>query len=185
MGTANCGSLKALGTGDIDFHYPYGDHLVIFTLRGCLHAPTALINLLSVGALVECGMSCLFSPGSITKVFFPQDHSTLPGFVFEANVSNCLSFLKLDFVQPVVPKPPVVSLVSSNYSFPCLKLDFMLWHRCFGHIGMDATRAALTKEYVTGVHYEGPLVQEHCVACIVGKSPQHSYSNNGHRATMI
>ena len=187
VGTANCGSLVALGTGDVDFRYPYGDKFVVFTLRGCLHAPTAPINLLSVGALVERGMSCLFSPGGITRVFFPHDHPTLPDFVFQANVSHRLSFLKLDFVQPVASTvvPPVVSMVSSAYSFPRLKLDFMLWHRRFGHLGMDATRAALSKDYVTGVHCEGPMVREHCVACIVGKSPRGSYSNHGHRASKV
>ena len=174
VGTANCGSLEALGTGDVDFRYPYGDRFVIFTLKGCLHAPSAPINL-------------LFSPGDITKVFFPRDHPTLPSFVFQATVSNRLSFLKLEFVRPtaLAVVPPIVSMVSSAYSFPRLKLDFMLWHRRFGHIGMDATKAALTKEYVTGVHCEGSMIQEHCVTCIVGKSPRRSYSHNGHRALKV
>ena len=60
VGTANCGSLEALGTGDVEFQYPFGDRQVIFTLRNCLYAPSAPINLLSVGALAERGMSCLF-----------------------------------------------------------------------------------------------------------------------------
>ena len=82
VGTANCGSLEALGTGDVSFRYPYRDRHVLFTLRGCLYAPEAPINLLSVGALVERGMSCLFSPGGITKVFFSGDHPLLPGLEF-------------------------------------------------------------------------------------------------------
>src|ERR1700678_3132834 len=61
----------------------------------------------------------------------------------------------------------------------------MLWHRRFGHIGMEATRAALTKNYVEGVQYEGSFVPDQCVACVVGKSPQRSYSSNGHRATQV
>lgn len=139
VGTANCGSLDALGTGNVNFRYPYGDQQVIFTLRGCLHALTAPINLLSVGALVERGMSCLFSPGGITKVFFPKTHSKLPGFVFTAEVASRLSFLKLDFVEPVLTVNPTAfpaqadvpanSLVTSpEYSFPRLKLNSMLWH---------------------------------------------------------
>jgi hypothetical protein len=72
VGTANCGSLNALGRGDVEFRYPFGDRNVIFTLRGCLYAPTAPINFLSVGVLVEQGMSCLFLPGGITKVFYPD-----------------------------------------------------------------------------------------------------------------
>ena len=161
-------------------------------VTGCLYAPSAPVNLLSVGALIERGMSCLFSPGGITKVFFPSDHHTLPDFVFCATVSNCLSFLRLDFVSPACPvistdssicpsvDLPAVFMVTTEYSFPRLKLDLMLWHCRFSHIGMDATRAALTKDYVTGVRYDGPLVRDHCVACIVSKSPQQSYSHNGH-----
>ena len=117
----------------MDFRYPYGDCKVVFTLRGCLHAPLAPINLLSVGALVEWGMSCLFSPGGITEVFFPDDHPVLPKFIFRATVSSCLSFLNLDYVHPVVPPAlaaepaictpvnlPAVLMVSSDYSFPHL-----------------------------------------------------------------
>ena len=81
VGTANCGSLAALGTGDVEFRYPFGTRYVTFTLRGCLYAPSAPINLFSVGALVERGMSCLFSPGGITKISYPDDDAQLPGFL--------------------------------------------------------------------------------------------------------
>jgi hypothetical protein len=50
---------------------------------------------------------------------------------------------------------------------------------------MDATCATLMKEYVTGVHFDGPFVYEHCIACIVGKSPQCPYSHNGNRALQV
>ena len=70
VGMANCGSLQALGTGDVSFHSPYGEHTVLFTLHGCLHAPDAPINLLSVGSLVEHGMSAPFTPRGLTTVSF-------------------------------------------------------------------------------------------------------------------
>jgi hypothetical protein len=196
VGTANCGSLDALGSGDVEFRYPFGERHVIFTLRGCLHAPAAPINLLSVGALVERGMSCLFSPGGITKIFYPPDHHKLPNFTFSAAVTNRLSFLKLDFIPPVVPTAfpahttvsrPILapSSPSLESSFPRIKLDSMLWHRRFGHIGMDATRAALTKDYVTGVRLDGSFLRDHCISCIVGKGPQKPYPYHGNRATEI
>ena len=50
---------------------------------------------------------------------------------------------------------------------------------------MEATKAALTKEYVTGINFDGPFIQEHCIACIVGKSTQHSYSHNGNRTSNV
>ena len=193
IGTANCGSLDALGTGDVEFRYPFEDRFVTFTLRGCLYAPAAPINLLSVGALVEKGMSCLFSPGGITKVFFPDEDPLLPGLTFSATVTNRLSFLRLDFISPPASLPPVAfpaqaflpSSSASPPSFPRLKLDSMLWHRRFGHIGMDATRAALTKDYVTGVQLDGSFLRDHCISCIVGKCPQRSYPFRGNRAQLV
>ena len=203
VGTANCGSLAALGYGDVEFRYPYRDRHVLFTLRGCLYAPNAPINLLSVGALVERGMSCHFSPGGVTKVFYPNDHPLLPGFIFLATVTNRLSFFNLTFIPPVIssvptafpalataplssPLPSDSSVVAPPaVSFPRLKLDSMLWHRRFGHIGMDATRVALTKNYVTGVRLDGPFIRDYCISCIVGKSPQKSYPLRSNRAATI
>ena len=190
VGTANCGSLEALGTGDVEFRYISGERQVIFTLRGCLYAPSAPINLLSVGALAERGMSCLFSPGGITKIFYPDNHPRLPGFSLSASVVNRLSFLNLTFIPPEVPLVPTAFpaqavLPLPAYSFPRIKLDSILWHRRFGHIGMDATKATLTKDYVTGIHLDGGFVHDHCIPCIVGKSPQRSYSYQGHRAETI
>ena len=153
---ANCGTLAALGTGDVDFKSFFGDQCVVFTLNGCLYAPSAPINLLSVGALVEHGMSALFSPGGLTKVLFPDNHLTLPGFAFTATVRNHLSFYKLNFVSPGELLTDPAALTAP--SFPHVKLNSMLWHCCFGHIGMDATQVALTKAYVRGVNFEGPFL---------------------------
>ena len=44
---------------------------------------------------------------------------------------------------------------------------------------MDMNRAALMKDFVTGVQLEGPFVRDHCISCIVGKSPQKSYPSHG------
>lgn len=71
-------------------------------------------------------------------------------------------------------------------TFPRVKLDPMIWHRRFGHhVGMDATKAVFTKDYVKGTVLEGPFLHDHCVTCIIWKSPQHPYSHNDHCATKI
>ena len=51
IGTANCGSLSAKASGNVSFWVPFDGRLVIFTLKGCLHAPNAPLNLLLVGTL--------------------------------------------------------------------------------------------------------------------------------------
>src|ERR1700678_954170 len=180
IGTANCGSLSAIASGDVLFHLPFGDRFVLFTLRNCLHAPEAPINLISVGALTENGLTVAFIPDGPTLISYPLSDLELPGFTFMATVIRRLSFLQLDFVLPALSSCALPAI-----TFPKTKLSSTLWHHRFGHLGMEATRETLHKDYVTGVQLSGPFVQEHCMACIIGKSPQHSYSHNGHWALTI
>src|SRR6202522_786677 len=180
IGTANCGSLSAVASGDVTFRLPFEDRFVLFTLRHCLHAPEAPINLISVGALNEGQLTVAFVPGGPTTISYPMSDPVLPGFTFMATVVRRLSFLCLDFVLPST-QPCAFPAIT----FPKAKLSSSLWHRRFGHLGMDATRETLLKDYATGIQFSGPFVQEHCVACVIGKSPQHPYSHNGHRAMAI
>ena len=183
IGTANCGSLSAKASGNVSFRVPFQDRFVVFTLRGCLHAPDAPLNLLSVGALNERGMTVTFNTcGAPTTLSYPLTDPMLPGFSMSADVIRRLSFLKLDFIYPSMTSSPSVF---QALTFPKTKYTSSLWHRRFGHLGMDATREALTKDYAVGIQYTGPFTQEHCVACIIGKSPQHSYSHNGNRASKV
>lgn len=175
IGTANCRSLEALGTGDVKFHYVFGERQIIFTLCHCLYALSAPINLLLVGALAECGMSCLISPGGITKIFYPESHPRLLGFLLTATVVNRLSYLNLTYIPPDVTIhltafPAQTILPLPVYSFPRVKLDSILWHHRFGHIGMDATKATLTKNYVTGIQLDSVFVHDHCIPYIVGRA---------------
>ena len=122
IGTANCGSLSTKASGDISFRVPFQDRFVIFTLRGYLHAPDALLHLLSVGALNERGMTVTFNTfGHPTILSFPSSDPELPGFYMSAEVIRHLSFLKLDFILPSdVPTSP--SLAFSALTFPKTKL---------------------------------------------------------------
>ena len=72
-------------------------------------------------------MSCLFSPGGITKVFYPRSHPTLPGLTFSASVSNQLSFLHLDFLSPAISSCPTTFPALVEPAESSLKLI-----RCFG-----------------------------------------------------
>ena len=130
------------------------------------------------------------------NLFYPDSHPHLPGLTLPATVLNHLSFFNLSFISPSLPSSaafPVQVLPSSSVSvspstvssFPRIHLDSMMWHRQFGHLGMDATQAALMKNYVTGVQLDGSFIRNHCISCIVGKSPQKSYPFHGHRADAV
>ena len=156
--TANCGYLQTLARGTACFRVSSGGRSVVFVLHDCLHAPDAPINLLSVGALAEKGVNCLFSKDS-TTISLPATHPDLPSFSFSAVVLHRLSFLNCDFVLPPVPPStslpdpvsPLVELSDTALAavFPQVSLTPELWHRRFGHLGLAATRAALMNDYAS------------------------------------
>jgi hypothetical protein len=181
--TANCSILETLAMGDVKFHMKYGSQSVIIVLCNCLHAPSAPINLLSVGAMQERRMRVHFDEDA-TFIHFPSNHSVLAGLSIQATVVRRLSFLQCDFM---VPTPPLTD--GMEVVFPTFKLPEQtpaLWQQRLGHLGIDATRAVLTKDYATGVDWTGNITaSDRCVSCLVGKHPQLPYSNHRHRATAI
>jgi len=188
ISTVNSGSLEALGSGKVSFSVPYCDKRgdpgsIVITLHDCLYAPNAPINLISVGSLNEHGLTVVFSPNASTEISLPLDDPDVPGFMFSATVFRRLSLMNCNFILPAdnLLKPSAFPAAS----FPSLVPSPSLWHRRFGHLGKDATRAALTQDYVRGAVFDGPFTHENCVACIIGKSPQHSYSHNGNRASQV
>jgi transposase InsO family protein len=191
VGTANCGTLETLAAGDVKLRLTIDDGLsapihVNWTLRNCLHAPDCPINLISVGMLNDARMTVNFAPDSVTTLTFPDDPEKLgrlAGKSFPAKVINKLSFLDCNFAYPAAD--PDIEPIYALPVFPPTVLNPELWHRRLGHPGMDTTRDVLTKDTVTGITWTGSFTPDHCIPCLIGKSPQASYSSNKHRATDI
>lgn len=163
--TANCGILETLAKGNVKFRDQCGSRSVVFVLCDCLHVLSTPINLLSVSAMQEHQMQIHFNEDS-TIIHFPSDHPILTGLLFQASVVHCLSFLKCDFLShtPSVSDGTEVAFPT----FPVLTKTLSLWHRHLGHLGVDATRAVLTKNYAMGVDWTGPLdLSDHCVSCLL------------------
>ena len=181
--TANCGVLETLAKGDVKVRIQCGSRSVVLIFRDCLHAPSAPINLISVGAMQERRMRVHFNEDT-TIIHFPSDHPTLAGLSFQATVLRRLSFLQCDFLRP---DPPLTDGTEVAFpTFPIVEPTPALWHRRLGHLGLDATRAALTKNYVTGVDWSGTMdFSDRCVPCLIGKHPQLPYSNHRHRASAV
>jgi hypothetical protein len=189
--TANCGSLQSLARGSVRFRVTSGGRTVNFILNDCLHAPDAPVNLFSVGALTEKDVVFTFQK-DVTTISFPANHPVLPSFSFDATVLHRLSFLDCDFIFP--PNSPTIPLcdppsplldlsdTALTATFPPVSLTPDLWHRRFGHLGFEATRAVLTKNYATGLNHIGSFQRSHCISCLIGKSPQQPYNHHGNRA---
>lgn len=154
VGTANCGTLNTLASGDVKLRLIIDDcegppiH-VNWTLRNCLHAPDCPLNLISVGSITEAGMTVNFAPDSVTTIAFPNDPvklSRLSGRTFAAKVINKLSFLDCNFAYP--PSTPSIEPIYAFPVFPPVTLDPELWHRRLGHPGSDTTWDILTPSLV-------------------------------------
>ncbi|RDB27573.1 Retrovirus-related Pol polyprotein from transposon TNT 1-94 [Hypsizygus marmoreus] len=198
VGTANCGVLRTLARGEVRFRVLVDGQPLVIRMQDCLHAPDVPINLLSVGAMTERNMKVVFEK-QITSVLFPKSIPSLEGSAFMAAVHHRLSFLYCDFILPPTDPPPssvnagpiatpAVTLPldrSPPTSFAHVPLSPELWHRRFGHIGIDATRAVLTKPYATGIQYNGSFTHAHCIPCLIGKHPQRPYDHFARRADHI
>ena len=192
--TANCGALQAKAMGDVALEICLNGRKFDLLLLDCLHAPDVPINLFSVGVFQEGGFRVLFEPGDgaansspYTDIIFPGNHSVLPDHRLRARFINRLSFLSCTFRKDILKVTAMPAVVPSPLAtrFPKAVLTPSLWHRRLGHPGHDVTKLVLTKNYVTGADYSGPFDRDRCVSCLIGKSPQRPFSNNGNRATRI
>ena len=155
----------------MSFCVPYHDwhgqvQQIFFMLQNCLYAPDAPVNLISVGALNEQGLVVMFNPGTLMELSLPPDDPDLPGFIFHATVIHRLSLLHYDFVLPDedLLKPMVFSVLS----FPNVVPSPSLWHCHFGHLGEDATWAALTQDYIWGAVFKPHRLGSFCTWICVG-----------------
>jgi len=194
VGTANCGVLETLTRGEVRFRISFQGQERVVRMRECLHAPSVPINLLSVGAMAEKSVNVLFEKGA-TTIHFPCSSVDVDGISLSAAVAHRLSFLRCNFLLPpssgVASAPsdvlafPAVSNPSPTHFFPHTPVDSDLWHRRFGHLGMDATRDVLMKPYAKGISFDGTFQRSHCIPCIIGKHPQQPYDNFGHRVSKM
>ena len=77
--TANHGTLSVLASGDCVAIIRCGKLSTQVTLRDCLHAPSATVNLLSVGKLVSTGFGCNFENNKAIISTPRPDKHTLDG----------------------------------------------------------------------------------------------------------
>jgi hypothetical protein len=178
MQTANQGVLQTMGSGDCLVCFTLKGVTTTVKLRDCLHAPSACVNLLSVGRMTAVGsrVSCTMDDGKFAIVRKAPDGSRTN--IYEGVPSNNLYFVELEFVYPP-GKGPIESVF-----FTKVVETMDLWHHRMGHIGETATKNLLSS--VKGVTFPPGDKLSKCEPCIIGKhsrSPHpplqkpHNYSN--------
>ena len=182
--TANLGVLQTQANGTCIAVFTYNGISTKVTLCDCLHAPLAVINLLSIGHFVTSNISCTFDKGQVLllKTNEPFGHGPIVNKLFILEVE----FLKLPKTSlPASPLSIECPLSSECVLFAKVPEMLDLWHYHMGHPGELAT-LALVKS-TTGASFVAgkPLTQ--CEPCIFGKQaglPAPS-SSTPHTTTLL
>jgi hypothetical protein len=99
--TANLGVLQTRASGTCVVRFTYNGVSTRVTLRNCLHAPNASVNLLSVGRFVTAEISCTFDEERVLLSKMGKTFGHGP-------MINNLFLLEVEFL-----KPPIISPVSA------------------------------------------------------------------------
>ena len=159
MRTANHGVLQMEASDDCLVHFTLKRVTTTIKLRECLHAPSACINLLSVGRMTAVGskVGCVFDDGKF-QIVKNSDGSHV-AICEGMQTNNKLYFIDLKFVLP--PKP------IKSVLFTKVTESMDLWHHRMGHIGKAATRNLLKS--VKGISFPPGDTLSKCEPCIIGK----------------
>jgi hypothetical protein len=118
--TANHGTLPVLGSGDCVAIVRYGNLSTRLTLRNCLHAPSAVVNLLSVGKIVSAGLGCNFENNNAIISAPRPDKRTL----CKGTMVNNLFFLDIEYLA--APPNHNAQISRSRHSLMKLHTDDLL-----------------------------------------------------------
>jgi hypothetical protein len=137
MRTANHGVLQTKASGDCLVRFTLKGVVTTVKLRDCLHAPSACINLLSVGRMTAAGskVACTMDDGKFVIARKNPDGSRAN--IYEGVQSGNLYFVDLEFVYP----PGRRTTESALFTKVVETMD--LWHHRMGHIGEEATKSLL------------------------------------------
>lgn len=163
--TANHGHLPTMGRSDCMADFTIGGRTCRTRFTNYLHALGAMVNLLSVGYMVERGWSVNFLPDPVRCQLVCQGKS-----LGEVPMLSKLVFLDLRFVHPEQATP---SLLQELSAFAHVPVTWDLWHARMGHPGGDAVKRLPL--IAKGINISSPMPLQCCESCIVAKHPRQPY----------
>ncbi|KIK15938.1 hypothetical protein PISMIDRAFT_16132 [Pisolithus microcarpus 441] len=170
MKTANQGSLNTEGYGNCVAVLKLGDKRIRLKLEHCLYAPNAVVNLLSVGRMVEHRWELRFKGEPSWCELIHSDESL--GCI---NMRGQLCFLDVEFVRLLNSSSSQTS-VSGLTAFTPSTLTWDLWHARLGHLGADIAR--FLPVIVTGAQVTSSAAQMRCESCIIAKHPRQPFPSS-------
>ncbi|KAK4325723.1 hypothetical protein Pmani_003666 [Petrolisthes manimaculis] len=152
-------SLEALGSGKIILKMLLPDNKIQkCILSDVLYVPKLSFNLLSVSKSAKLGKVTKFS-GNECKIFCEKDN-----LIAFAEKKGNLYHLKC-------------TMYVHKANAAC-KLDENIWHRRYGHLGIDNLKILVRDDLVDGLNFDVNKELEFCEACVKGKSKKSPFPCN-------
>ncbi|KAG1836756.1 hypothetical protein DFJ58DRAFT_846792 [Suillus subalutaceus] len=148
--TANHGILETTGHGTCIGWMTIGKHHLRVKLSNCLHAPNAMLNLLSVSCMNAKGWDVNFKSNMTCELGYKGD---LPGAI---PATGKLYAIDLDFI-PFTESPPISSSTPEIAAFIQAPLTLDLWHARLGHLGRNAVSRLDKVAKGMTINLESPL----------------------------
>ena len=159
--TANHGYLLTSGSSKCVGLLNVGGHKHKVKFSSCLHAPGAMLNLLSVGWMLSKGWDCHFHGGPSRC-----DLSYRASPLGSISLQNNLCFLDLELLCFDAPLPLLQEL-EPLAAFARIAITPDLWHAHLGHVGGEAAQHGA--RFADGITVTASAPLSVCESCIVGK----------------
>ena len=160
--TANHGYLLTSGSSECISLLNVGGHKHKVKFSGCLHAPGAMLNLLSMGWMLSKGWDCHFCGGPCCDLSYRT--SPLGSIPLQNNLCFLdLKLLRFDAPLPLLQEPAPLT------AFTHVAITPDLWHAHLGHVGGEAAQHGA--HFADGITVTTSTPLSVCESCIVGKHP--------------
>ena len=173
--TANQGNLMTTGRGRCIVELALGDSTYCLILMDCLHAPNALLNLLSVSRMLQKGWDCDFKGSSSPSG--PYCHLSYKGKIpGNSPLTDNLCYLNVRFLHPdeinsstIIYKEMSILAGHETSAYTKVPTTWDTWHARMGHPGGESVKRLPLIAIGVSVNSNRPLY--HCEACIIVKYP--------------
>jgi hypothetical protein len=165
--TANHGVLQTKGRGTCIAWFTIGQRRLHIRLTNCLHAPGALLNLLSVSCMNAKGWDISFRANMTCDLVYKGSAlGSIPA-------TGKLYAVGFEFIS-ALSTPPVTSFPPEFTAFADVLLMLDLWHARIGHIGKEAVMRL--PQVAKGVTLQLSVPLSHCESCILTKHPHQPFT---------
>lgn len=166
---ANHGVLQTTGRGTCVAWFTINGRRLRIRLSNCLHAPNALLNLLSVSGMNMKGWDVNFRASMICELSYK---GSPVGSIPATGKLYAPDFEFIPFTEPA----PTIRRIPELSAFADTPLSLDLWHSRIGHIGKNAVMRL--NRVTKGVNIQSSSPLSHCESCILAKHPRQLFESS-------